>query len=72
MKTMPEGMYESERCKFCHDFGPKVRPRVCGDCFAMALELAASEGWTPPDTGALFDAAADVRAMREEGFPDAV
>lgn len=71
MITMPEGMYESERCKFCHDFGLKVRPRVCEIYFDLALELAASEGWAKRDTGTFSDAA-DVRAIRKEEISNGI
>ena len=43
------GMYDSDRCRFCHDFWFKARPYVCVDCFARAAELMKSEGWHAPN-----------------------
>lgn len=43
------GMYDSDRCKFCHDFFFKARPYICVDCFKEAEELMRSEGWQAPD-----------------------
>lgn len=43
-----EGMYFSDRCAFCSEFGKKKRPHVCERCFTAAMELAASEHPAPP------------------------
>lgn len=48
MQHREEGMYESDRCKFCAQFGEKIRPRVCKDCFEMAVDMLEQEGWFPP------------------------
>ncbi len=42
------GMYESDRCRFCHEFWFKARPYVCQDCFERAAQLMRSEGWQSP------------------------
>ena len=31
-KEITRGMYFSDRCQFCHDFGEKVEPYLCPDC----------------------------------------
>ena len=43
------GMYDSDRCRFCHDFWFKARPWICVDCFARAAELMKTEGWQSPE-----------------------
>lgn len=46
IQTARQDMEFSDRCKFCLEMGHKVWPRVCADCFALALELAREgAGW---------------------------
>jgi hypothetical protein len=35
-----EGFEQSTRCKFCGQFDEKIWPRVCENCFEMAVTLA--------------------------------
>ena len=34
-----KGMYFSDRCQFCHDFGEKVEPYLCSDCKGRIYKL---------------------------------
>ena len=34
-----KGMYNSDRCKFCGDFGAKALPFVCPNCANDAFDL---------------------------------
>ena len=43
---MEEGMYISDRCQFCHDFGEKVEPFLCEDCRRKIFDWINSKGWT--------------------------
>ena len=31
-EKITEGMYYSDRCQFCHEFGKKVEAYLCEDC----------------------------------------
>lgn len=37
-----KGMYNSDRCKFCKDFGAKTLPFVCPNCAGDAFDLVLS------------------------------
>ena len=36
-------MYDSNRCGFCHDFGKKVKPFVCANCWEMIDKFVQAE-----------------------------
>ncbi len=38
-KELNKGMYFSDRCQFCHEFGEKVEPYLCPDCKSKILKL---------------------------------
>ena len=38
-KIKEAGMYFSDRCQFCHDFGEKVEPYLCPRCVEGILKL---------------------------------
>ena len=33
------GMFYSDRCQFCHQFGPKTEPFLCPDCIELIKKL---------------------------------
>ena len=39
MTQMEQGMYSSDRCQFCRDFGEKVEPYLCPECKTRIWEL---------------------------------
>lgn len=40
-----KGMFYSDRCKFCHDFGEKIEPYLCEDCKQKIFDWINSKGW---------------------------
>ncbi len=38
-----EGMYDSNRCGFCNDFGKKVKPYICTNCWEMIDKFVQAE-----------------------------
>ncbi len=38
-QEMERGMYFSDRCQFCHEFGENIEPYLCPDCKARILQL---------------------------------
>lgn len=38
-EKIAEGMYFSDRCQFCHEFGEKVEPYLCSSCLGKIREL---------------------------------
>ena len=45
------GMYFSDRCQFCHEFGEKVEPYLCPKCKIRIKELGYVK--LPPDSAIL-------------------
>ena len=37
------GLHHSDRCQFCHDFGEKIKPYICYNCFKLAQQLFQDE-----------------------------
>jgi len=38
-KIVEVGMYYSDRCQFCHDFGEKIEPYLCPECIEKIIKL---------------------------------
>ena len=45
-EEVKKGMYYSDRCKFCHEFGEKVEPYLCEICRNRICEWLNSKGWS--------------------------
>ena len=45
-QKLVEGMYFSDRCQFCHEFGEKVEPFLCEQCRDKIFEWLNSKGWS--------------------------
>lgn len=45
-KILNKGMYSSDRCWFCREFGEKVEPFLCEDCRQKIFSWINSKGWT--------------------------
>jgi len=46
IKEVKKGMYFSDRCQFCVDFGEKTEPYLCERCRDKIFEWLNSKGWT--------------------------
>lgn len=60
MPDTPEGMFYSDRCKFCREFYEKAKPFICLDCWEEIKRTLAiyPELLTPPEDRATSPAAA--------------
>ena len=46
MEEKAKGMYFSDRCNFCYEFGEKVESFLCEQCRDKIFEWLNSKGWS--------------------------
>jgi len=46
VEEVKQGMYFSDRCQFCGEFGEKTEPYLCEKCRDRIFEWLNSKGWS--------------------------